>query len=179
MGGTVTRAPLEQAVQLVCRGCHEGTVVIEMRARPENPWSPVFWWPTPGAGTLDDSIPDNVRKAFDEGVRCLSIQVPNAAAAMLRSALAQIVQDKGSDAARTKRSLKEAVKQMVSDGTLWPTFGDWADHIREIGNAGAHPEIFGEVSQGEADDLQRLVRQLLEILYVQPASIERARAARQ
>ncbi len=67
---------------------------------------------------------------------------------------------------------------MVADGSLWPTFGEWADHIRELGNAGAHPEIFGEVTMDEAKDLLALVSQLLEILYVQPAKISRVRSAR-
>ncbi|WP_418606323.1 DUF4145 domain-containing protein [Georgenia sp. SUBG003] len=95
-----------------------------------------------GAANFDDeSVPAPVVKAYDEGVRCLSIQVPNAAAAMLRSALAQVVQDKGSEAARDKKTLNDAIKQMVSEQTLPPVFKDWAEHIKNMGNAGAHPEI--------------------------------------
>ena len=137
-----------------------------------------MWWPTPGAGDRDEAVPDPVWRAYEEGVRCIGIQVPNAAAAMLRSALAQVVQDKGSEAAKAKGSLRDAVKQMVGDGALLPTFGDWADHVREMGNAGAHPEVFGEVSQQQAEDLQGLVRSMLDFLYVVPASITRRRDAR-
>ncbi|WP_418607070.1 DUF4145 domain-containing protein [Georgenia sp. SUBG003] len=154
-------------------------MVIESRARPLESLHPVLWWPTPGAANFDDeSVPAPVVKAYDEGVRCLSIQVPNAAAAMLRSALAQVVQDKGSEAARDKKTLNDAIKQMVSEQTLPPVFKDWAEHIKNMGNAGAHPEIFGAVTMEEAEDLRALVLQLLRFLYVQPAALEKARKGR-
>lgn len=167
---------LERVLALGCRGCDQATILVEERSSDR--WVPLHWWPSPGGGHRDEAIPEMVWKAYEEGVRCLGIKVPNAAAAMLRSALAQVVQDKGSDEAKGKRSLKDAVKQMVDDGSLYPTFKEWADHIRELGNAGAHPEVFGDVTMEEATDLQELVGQLLNFLYVQPAAIERARAAR-
>jgi hypothetical protein len=97
---------------------------------------------------------------------------------MLRTALAQIVKDKGSQTARAKSTLHAAVRQMVDDGALWESFGDWATHIRQLGNAGAHQEAFDPVSMEEANDLFSLVSQLLEFLYVQPAKVARARAQR-
>jgi hypothetical protein len=169
---------LEKVSVLRCYGCRRAIVVVETRAKTIATFTPVMWWPTPGAGPLDESIPASVAKAYGEGARCLSIQVPNAAAAMLRSALAQVVQDQGSEVAKGKRSLNEALKQMVKDGSLHSTFEDWAGHIKDMGNAGAHPEVFGDVTQEEVEDLQSLVEQLLQFLYVQPARIARARAGR-
>lgn len=91
-----------------------------------------------------------------------------------------IVQDKGSPeaVAKGKKELKAGVKQMVTDGTLWADFGEWADHIREMGNASVHPETHDPVTIEEATDIRDLVRQLIEILYIQPAKVRRARAAR-
>jgi Domain of unknown function (DUF4145) len=60
---------------------------------------------------------------------------------MFRTAMTWIVNDKGSPAAKGKGDLKEKVKQMVADGGLGPTLGDWADHVRLYGNAGVHPDI--------------------------------------
>lgn len=97
---------------------------------------------------------------------------------MFRSALAQTIQDKGSPAAKGKGSLSEAVKQMVTDGDLWTTFGDWADHIRAWGNAGAHPEVFSPVTQEDAKELRDLVDRLLDILYIQPDKLNKARPTR-
>ena len=67
---------------------------------------------------------------------------------------------------------------MVTDGALPAALADWATHIREMGNAGAHPDIFGRVSTEEARDLQRLVEQLTQLLYIVPAGIAKARAGR-
>jgi hypothetical protein len=47
-----------------------------------------------------------------------------------------------------------------------------------MGNADAHPDIFGQVSADEARDLQSLVGQLIQVLYVVPAGIAKARAGR-
>lgn len=178
-GGSTGPVVFEKASLLTCQGCNDGMIVAEKKPTWGATWVPTLWYPAPGAGEREDSIPDAVWTAYEEGVRCLGIQVPNAAAAMLRSALAQVVQDKGSQAAKDKKSLKDAVKQMVTDGSLLPTFAEWADHVREMGNAGAHPEIFGNVTQNEAEDLQGLVKSMLDYLYVLPASITRTRAARQ
>lgn len=165
----------QRAAGLRCQGCRESVVVIETRESLDKPFTPVLWWPTPGGGRRDPSIPDTVWRAYEEAIRCLSIQVPNAAAAMLRSVLAQIVQDKGTDEAKAKTSLNGALKQMVKDRSLHEIFEEWVGHIKDMGNAGAHPEIFGEVSEEEAEELRRLVEQLLNVLYVVPATITRSR----
>jgi hypothetical protein len=111
-------------------------------------------------------------------VRCLSANAPHGAVALLRTAFGYIVQDKGSTAAKGKKSLNDAIKQMAADGALPAALTDWAAHVRELGSAGAHPDIFGQVSVEEARDLQRLVEQLIQVLYVVPASIAKARGAR-
>ena len=66
----------------------------------------------------------------------------------------------------------------MADKTLWDSFGEWATHIRETGNAGAHQEQWDPVDMEQASDLQRFVRQLIEFLYVQPALLAVARAPR-
>jgi hypothetical protein len=178
-GGSTGLVVFEKATHFKCQGCNDGMIVAEEKPTWGSTWVPTLWYPTPGAGEREDTIPDAVWTAYEEGVRCIGIQVPNAAAAMLRSALAQVVQNKGSEEARAKRTLQDAVKQMVKEGSLLPTFGEWADQIREMGNAGVHPEVYGAVSQTEAEDLQGLVKSMLDYLYVVPASIKRTRAARE
>ncbi|MCF4121753.1 DUF4145 domain-containing protein [Antribacter sp. KLBMP9083] len=170
--------PIERAVMLVCQGCREGSLVIEARDGVDAQFVPLLWWPTPGTRALDPAIPAAIGAAVSEGARCLSVLAPHAGVAMLRTALALIVKDKGSEAASNKNTLHAAIKQMVDDGALWESFGDWATHIRQLGNAGAHQEAFGPVSMDEANDLFALVQQLLEFLYVQPERVARARAQR-
>lgn len=97
---------------------------------------------------------------------------------MFRNALAQIVQDKGSEAAKKKSTLNDAVKQMVDDRTLHDGFKDWAEHVRKVGNAGAHQETWEAIPLVQAQELQELVSHLIESLYVQPAKLSRAIAAK-
>jgi hypothetical protein len=111
-------------------------------------------------------------------VRCLSARAPNGAAALLRNALALIVADKGSDAAKAKRDLSDKIKQMARDGGALGALGDWAEHVNLYGNAGAHPEVYGGVTSEEASDVAALARSMIELLYEAPAKFARRRAER-
>ena len=44
--------------------------------------------------------------------------------------------------------------------------------------AGAHPDLFGDVSLDEAKDVARLTETLVELLYVTPAKIAQRQAGR-
>ncbi len=97
---------------------------------------------------------------------------------MFRTAMTWIVDDKGSAAAKGKDDLKDKVKQMVADGGLTATLGDWVDHVRLYGNAGVHPDLFGDVSLDEAKDVARLTETLIDLLYTTPAKIAQRQAER-
>lgn len=174
--------PIERVAALQCQGCRKGTVVVEVKPQDSALYSPerrgVHWWPVAGAVIDMSDLPPNLSSAFQEGVRCVSVEAPHAAVAMFRNALAQIVQDKGSEAARNKGTLNDAVKQMVDDRTLHDGFKDWADHVRKVGNAGAHQETWDTIPLEQAQELQELVSHLIESLYVQPAKLARAMAAK-
>lgn len=168
-------APRQYVAQFLrCMGCDRYTFTLELEAHDGRPNEAVFWWPTPGADALDDSVPEKVSDAYREGVRCLAIQAPNAAVTMLRNALAQIVQDKGSEDAKKKRTLNDAIVQMVADRTLWETFGEWAHRVRQMGNAGAHQETFSDVTQEEAEQVRSLAGAIIDFLYVQHAKVTAA-----
>ncbi|MDJ0399665.1 DUF4145 domain-containing protein [Rhodococcus rhodochrous] len=174
--GTVeTMTPLE------CQGCRRKTVVIEkfmsVNGGPSR-WQGVHWWPVAAAVVDMADVPSNLASAFQEGVRCVSVEAPHAAVAMFRNALAQIVQDKGSEQAKKKDTLNLAIKQMVVDRTLHDGFAEWADHVRKVGNAGAHQESWDEIPLEQAQELQDLVKHLIDSLYVQPAKLARAMPAR-
>lgn len=171
---------------LECSGCHDRIVVIEdqlvggqLGGRSGTiSWRGLYWWPIPGSGSLGEDVPTAVAQAYDEGMRCLSAGAPNGAVAMFRTAMTYIVEDKGSPAAKAKGDLKEKVKQMVTDGTVLPSLGAWLDHVRLYGNAGVHPDLFGDVSLDEAKDVSKLVFTLFELLYVVPGQIARRQAER-
>lgn len=162
--------PSYLATVITCMGCRRSTVVITTYDGKG-----VHWYPAPGAGVLDPAVPHDIASTFDEGMRCLAIGANRAAAVMFRSALHLFVKDKGNDAASGERQLKTALKKMKESGTLHPSLSDWADHLNQLGNEGAHPEDYDEVTAEEAAALGRFVRHLIKHEYEMPAELVRAR----
>jgi hypothetical protein len=167
---------VEQVTVLECMGCKKMSVVIEAEIGDQYGPVPaelkgVLWWPADHLADLERvaGVPPEIVAAYSEGVRCLSVQAPNAAAAMIRTTIAQIVQNKGSEAAKKKNTLNEAIKQMVADRALWEDFGGWADHVRLTGNAGAHGEKFDPITMEQAAELKKFIREIINFLYEQPA----------
>lgn len=182
--GTLAGVPIEQVTVLECNYCKQGVVVIEEVWTGNQKglgagtisWHGIHWWPTPGAtAPSDPSIPSAVANSFAEGTRCLAASAPNAAAAMFRNALAALAHDRHPDG---KGVLKDRIKELVKIGGLPSTLATWATHVRLTGNAGVHPEIFGAVTDEEAEDLARLTMTLIEQVYVIPAQIAARQAAR-
>lgn len=164
---------VERAVVLECQGCQECTVVIELYRSGSA--QGLHWWPMPGFDAPDVAgVPDDVANAYNEGSRCISVNAPNAAVAMFRTAIAHIVQEKGSDTAKAERDLYHRIDRMAKEGALFSGFGEWAHHVRNTGNAGAHGEKFEPISVHQASELQRFVSQLINFLYVQPAQLAAA-----
>jgi Domain of unknown function (DUF4145) len=166
----------QEAAILQCHGCADCTVVIEEQCAAG--WQGIHWWPVPGAGAFDPAVPAPVAAAYDEGIRCLSAGAPNGAAALLRNALTLIVSDKGTDTAKGKRDLSDKIKQMIKDGGPLGALGDWAEHVNLYGNAGAHPEVYGNVTAEEAKEVALLTRSMIELLYEAPAKFAKRRVER-
>ncbi|KNH15995.1 hypothetical protein ACU18_15405 [Arthrobacter sp. ZBG10] len=131
------------------------------------------WWPAPGAGILDPQVNESVASAYDEGMRSLTVGAFRAAAVMFRSALHLFVKDKGSAKAQNERHLKSALKHMKNDGDLHRSLWDWADHLNQLGNEGAHPEDYDDVTEAEATGLDKFVRHLIRHEYEMPAQLLR------
>jgi len=184
--GSFTRVATQRASILECHGCKDRIVVVEDElvgghrgGRSGNiTWEGIYWWPTPGGQGLEAEVPDQVAEAYGEGVRCLSAGAPNGAVAMFRTAMTWIVNVRGSEAAKAKGDLKEKIRQMVADGGLSAPLGDWLDHVRLYGNAGVHPDLFGDVSLDEAKDVANLTHTLIELFFITPARIAKRQAER-
>lgn len=166
-----------------CRACYEGCAVVEERDHENSRvrYRRIHCWPPPGTSELDEAIPQGLADAFREGMRCLGADAPHAAAVMLRRTIEGIVKDKGSGKAISqleKRDLPGALRIMAKEHDLDPTLADWADEARGLGNVGGHFDPLEEVSIEQAADLSRLVRQVLQYKYEEPARRERLRASR-
>ncbi len=181
----------EQVSILRCNGCGQNTVVEEeylggVRRRDGGnsglcQWRGVRWWPTIGMRRGDPDVPQRVSDAISEGARCVAVKrskAPRAAAVMYRAAVAEIVTDRGSPASQAKGSLADQLKQMANDGDLDRTTADWADYVRIVGNAGAHPNELAPVTLEEVEGLGRLINVIVDYLYVHPARVRRARGSR-
>ena len=185
-GGGAERIPTQRVAILECNGCRDRIVVVEdelvggvLGGRSGTiTWEGINWWPTPGSAGYGTEVPASVADAYGEAMRCLSAGAPNGAVAMFRTTMTWMVLDKGSETAKAKGDLKEKVKQMVAEGGLTATIGDWIDHVRLYGNAGVHPDLFGDVSPEEAKDVGNLTGTLIELLYVTPAKIAQRRSER-
>jgi hypothetical protein len=153
---------------LHCHGCRKGTVVVTA-----NDGHGLMWWPVPGAGILDSQVNEGVASTYDEGMRSLAVGANRAAAVMFRSALHLFVKDKGSAKAQGERHLKSALKHMKDDGDLHRSLWDWADHLNQLGNEGAHPEDYDDVTEAEATGLGKFVRHLIRHEYEMPAQLLR------
>lgn len=189
---------LTRCTILNCDGCGRGVAIFEQRDVDEalarasgtrvlantgpvsvqGDWATVGCWPVPDQASLDVAIPEGVRKPFAEGLRALSASAPNAAVSTFGNALSAMVLEHGSEAAKAKRELSDKLKQFIADGGLPSALGDWAEHINLYGNAGAHPEAYGDVSMDEAREIALLLRSLLDAVYVLPANIKMRRGER-
>jgi hypothetical protein len=177
-GRPVPRGQVTERVSVVeCMGCHEKSVVIEAQEGEQQGLTSVLYWPTDHLADSEQiaGVPGEIVTAYSEGLRCLAAKAPNAAVAMFRTVIAQIVENKGSEAAKAKRNLFDRIEQMVQDKTLWDDFGDWAHHVRDTGNAGAHGEKFDPVTMEQAAELRNFIREMVNFLYVQPARRTAAR----
>ncbi|MFI5929773.1 DUF4145 domain-containing protein [Micromonospora sp. NPDC051543] len=142
---------------------------------------PIFWWPTPNAAERidpDAGLPDKARDAYAEGLRCLAVQAPNAAAGRFRSALAVIADDKGGQEIKSERTLTGKLKRLYEGNPLLIALGEHIDTIKVIGDAGTHQEDWPPLSQEQAELAGQLVHHLIEALYEFPARMLRSRPVR-
>jgi hypothetical protein len=157
---------------LRCQGCEQGTAVVSSGAHSREGQ---HWWPVPGMGTLDPEVNPAVASCYDEGMKCLAVGANRAAAVMFRSSLTLFVKDKGNERSKTERHLKTALNHMKTDGQLHASLWDWADHLNQLGNEGAHPEDYDDVTAEEAGSLGKFVRHLIRHEYEMPAQLLRDR----
>lgn len=189
--GTHERVDCERAAILECQGCHERVVVIEEKWVDNERWDSglrhggtinyrgVWWWPPPGVADLDPSIPTEIADAYREGVRAMWAKAPRAAAVMFRRTLEAIVKTSGSDAAKAAagKNLATGLSVMADEGALDRSLAEWAKEVRLGGNLGGHFDVNDDVTPEEADNLARLLREILRYLYEMPARVRRSRNA--
>jgi Domain of unknown function (DUF4145) len=151
-------------------GCPEcgGLTTIETAPPQQLPGTVIRVFPAGDSELLDvQYLPDDVAAYFGDAIRVLRAGVPDAAAVELRRTLEA--------AARhfdvTVSPLVRAVEELIDRGLITRPFGDVLDHIRAVGNIGAH------ATDERLDDLtvQRALSftaQVLRNLFEIPAQLD-------
>lgn len=142
--------------------------VGEIKATPRTEQEVIHQFPvvTP---TIHLSVPEDVRKATLEAEKCLSVGAYNACGVMTRRAMHALCQDKGAQG----KVLHDQLKYLRDNHQITPDLWDWAEELRIVGRAGAHPE-WEEVSSNDADYAVRFLREIIRYIYINPSE----RAAR-
>lgn len=129
-------------------------------------------------------LPRNIRNAFDEGSRCISIGCWNAAATMFRMALdlatRPLLPPEGTVGInrRTRRDLGVRLPWLFEHGKLPEALRELSAAIHQDGNDGAHQ---GTLTKADALDLLDFTEALLTRLFTEPERLRLAaerRAAR-
>ena len=124
---------------------------------------------TPDRSTdLPDHLPASVSKAYRSAERNRTLKdCEDAAATMYRRAIDVAIREKYPD---IKGLLAQRIKQLADEHKIPPALRDWADHIRWIGNEGAHePE---GVTSGEVEVLRGFTEAFLRYLITLPFEVD-------
>jgi hypothetical protein len=115
---------------------------------------------------VSEAIPKNVLDDFNEALRCLSVDSPNATAEMCRRALQSSCEGFGAD---PKLNITEQIDWMASQGTITLFLKEMARTIRLAGNRAAHPPRL--ITSEEADAIVQFTREYFEHVYMTRARL--------
>jgi len=71
------------------------------------------------------------------------------------------------------KDLKDQINDLARRQVIAPQLKDWAHHVRILGNAGAHPDVFIDVQEADAREAVDFAGELLKYIYVLAARYER------
>lgn len=136
-------------------------------------------WPHYPEPSVPQGLPPDAERAFREAETNRAAKQNESAAMMYRKALERGVKRlHGFENALDEKSatLAGVVKQLGKENKLTPDIAEWADHVRFLGNDGAHEE--NPPTDGEIDDLANLTRMALVYLFEMPERVALLRERR-
>lgn len=113
----------------------------------------------------DERIPDDIKEDFDEAKMCFSVNCYRASTAMSRRALETCCINKG---ANKDKNLKEMIEDLFNLKIITKNVKEWGDTIRFIGNDAVHINA-NKVEREDAEDILKITKQILDIIYIFPA----------
>jgi len=143
-----------------CTTCwHPSVQIRENYGRGFQDDDPVTVFPAPPR--ISASIPQPLRREWEEARICLDAKAYTACGVMVRRTLEGTCQDQGVKAKVLAKGLRELRDRGLIDGVL----AEWADALRLFGNKSAH-YTGDETSREDAEDSLAFAEALLDHIYV-------------
>jgi hypothetical protein len=111
-------------------------------------------------------LPATVAKFYGDARRVLDAGVPDAAAVQLRKTLEAAAACYSIDSG----PLVKRIEELISFGLITTQFGEVLDHVRQVGNVGAHASD-ESVDEESAERALRFTTQVLRNLFEIPAEL--------
>jgi hypothetical protein len=162
---TPQRGHVREWSVMSCPRC-AGIVVIETGVR-DGKAIVVTELPAAGQSRLVvNHLPADIERYYTTAIRVLDAGVPDAAAVQLRRALEAAAAARGI----TGGNLVTRIRKLIEDGHITVEFGAVVDHIRKLGNLGAHAGD-EEVDEASAERALLFTTQVLRNLFEIPAEL--------
>jgi hypothetical protein len=115
----------------------------------------------PASIRLSTSVPDGLRREWEEAQTCFRARAYAACVVMVRRTLEGTCADQGVK----EKTLARSLNKLAADGLVDETLAQWADALRIAGNKGAH--FTGKsVPREDAEDALAFAEALLDHIYV-------------
>ena len=160
----------------ICQGVtlrkHPGNLTVEIKpgsvAQPRDLTSIQLW---PPSVTFSSDVPSRVQAIYSEA-RHVQRKSPSSFVVQLRRAFEAIAKDKKAEG----RNLNAQIQWLIDQNQLPNVFAGMMHIARMIGNAGAHDAE--EVTFQDVEVADSFFKAIIEYLYVAPALLAEAQAAR-
>lgn len=139
-----------------CR-CPKCDGPIVMHSSPDGEVSQIY---PPGLTAISSAIPEPIRAAYSEAMKCFRSRSFTASAIMCRKTLEGI----GTAHNVSGRNLKASLEEMRDKGIIDPRLFEWADTLRIHGNEAAHG-VSTIVKRDDARDILEFTGALLEYVF--------------
>ena len=150
---------------IACPRC-AGVTVVEVNEPNAFSAKIVRVYPDTAADVNVNYLPGDVSQYYRDAIRVLEAGVPDAAAVQLRRTLEAAAAHFGID----KGPLVNRIRQLITKGLITVDFGRVLDHIREVGNVGAHASE-QRIDEATAARALRFTTQVLRNLFEIPAEL--------
>jgi Domain of unknown function (DUF4145) len=142
-------------------------VILETNASNANPPRELGTIPDTARGAAVDALPTDVADYYVGARRVLDAGVPDAAAVQLRRTLEAAAAHFG---VNDNWPLVKRVQALIDQGLITKQFGEVLDHIRKVGNVGAHASD-ENVDEATAERAYSFTTQVLRNLFEIPAQL--------